>query len=148
MCDSGSVQLVASDRAVRLIDCLGIPVDLWMQRVGFCMCPRKSLSTCYKHPISVRFSPLTNWVGGGGGGATRGRFSRDPVPVCFSAAGHCEHFWPVRGRMSAVWYCPSSISCADHGIAHPPRRPEGWFWRGCRGVWYARTMQVSVSVSC
>ena len=25
-----------------------------------------------------------------------------------------------------------SISSADHGIAHPPRCPEGWFWRGCR----------------
>ena len=26
-----------------------------------------------------------------------------------------------------------------------PRRPEGWFWRGCCGVWHARAMQVSVS---
>ena len=27
----------------------------------------------------------------------------------------------------------------------PSRWPEGWFSRGCRGVWHARTMQVSVS---
>ena len=32
-----------------------------------------------------------------------------------------------------------------HGVAHPPRCPEGWFWRGCLGVCPARTMRVSVS---
>ena len=44
-----------------------------------------------------------------------------------------------------LWCCPSSIFSADHGVAHPPRCPEGWFWRGCHDVWHARTMQVSVS---
>ena len=28
----------------------------------------------------------------------------------------------------------SSISSADHGVAHPPGCPEGWFWRGCHDV--------------
>ena len=28
---------------------------------------------------------------------------------------------------------------------YPPRCPEGWFRRGCRGVWHARTMRVSLS---
>ena len=45
--------------------------------------------------------------------------------------------------MSTLWCCPSSIASADQGVAHPPRCPEGWFWRGCRGVWLARTMHVS-----
>ena len=46
---------------------------------------------------------------------------------------------------STLWQCPSSISSADHSIAHPPRCPEGSFWRGCCGMWHAQTMQVSVS---
>ena len=50
--------------------------------------------------------------------------------------------WAVLARagMSTLWCCPSSISSAD-----PPRCPEGWFSRGCRGVWHARTTQDSVS---
>ena len=48
-------------------------------------------------------------------------------------------------EMFTLWCCPSSISCAGHGVAHTPRCPEGWFWRRCRGVWHTRTMQVSVS---
>ena len=48
-------------------------------------------------------------------------------------------------RMSTLWCCPSSISSADHGVTHPPRCPEGWFWRGCHGLLHARTVQVSVS---
>ena len=28
---------------------------------------------------------------------------------------------------------------------HSQRCPEGLFWRGCRGVWYAQTMRVSIS---
>ena len=34
---------------------------------------------------------------------------------------------------------------ADRSVAQPPRCPEGWFWRGCRGVWHARTTRVSLS---
>ena len=34
--------------------------------------------------------------------------------------------------MSTLSHCPSSISSADHGVVHPPKCPEGWFWRGCR----------------
>ena len=29
------------------------------------------------------------------------------------------------------------LGSTDHGIAHPPRWSEGWFWRGCRDVWHA-----------
>ena len=25
----------------------------------------------------------------------------------------------------------SQISSADHGVAHFPRYPEGWVWKGC-----------------
>ena len=32
----------------------------------------------------------------------------------------------------------------QHGITHPPRCPEGWFWRGSRGTWHAQTMLVSI----
>ena len=46
---------------------------------------------------------------------------------------------------STLWRCPSSISIADYGVAHSPRCPDGWFWRGCHSVWHARTRQVSVS---
>ena len=49
------------------------------------------------------------------------------------------------GRYVHSLICPSSISYADHGVAHPPGCPEEWFWRGCRGVRHARTMQVTVS---
>ena len=51
----------------------------------------------------------------------------------------------VLAWLSTLWCCPSSISSADHGIIHPPRCPEEWFWRGCRGMWHFRTTQVSVS---
>ena len=47
--------------------------------------------------------------------------------------------------ISTLWCCPSSISSADHSVAHPPRCPEGWFWRGCHGKRHAWTLQVSVS---
>ena len=36
--------------------------------------------------------------------------------------------------MSTLSCCPFSISSSDHGVANPPRCPEGLFWRGCRGV--------------
>ena len=34
--------------------------------------------------------------------------------------------------ISTLLRCPSSISSADHGVAHPASCPERWFWRGCR----------------
>ena len=43
--------------------------------------------------------------------------------------------------MSTLWCCPSSTSSANCGVAHPQRCLEGWCWRGCCGVWHARTMQ-------
>ena len=75
-------------------------------------------------------------------GGHEGRFSRDRLPV-FSSGGHCEQFWHGQGR--PLWRCPSSISSADHDVAHALRFPEGWFWRGCRGAWHAQIMEVSVS---
>ena len=50
-------------------------------------------------------------------------------------------FWKalVWAGVSTLWCCPSSISSVDHGVAHPPRCPEGWFMRGCRDVWHARS---------
>ena len=95
----------------------------------------------------VQISPLNDGVMGGvGGGGHEGQFGRDPLPVS-SAGGSCEQFWHW-AEMSTLWCCPSNISSADHGIAHPARCPEGWFWRGCRSMWHAQTMQVSVSKSC
>ena len=45
----------------------------------------------------IQFSPLTDWVVGGGGGGHEGGFSRDPLPVV-SAGGHREQFWQWHGR--------------------------------------------------
>ena len=102
-------------------------------------------------------------------GQHEGWFRRDPLPV-FSAGGPCEQFWHGQGcplfhvvhptfplptmmlwavlawaGISTLSCCPSSISSDNHDIAHPLRSPEGWFWRGCHGVWHAHTMQVSIS---
>ena len=76
--------------------------------------------------------PIGSLVGEGGG--HEGWFSRDPVPVFF-----CRRpLWAVLAwaGMSTLWCCSSSISYADHGVAHPLRCPEGWFWRGCHGMWH------------
>ena len=82
---------------------------------------------------------LNNWVLRGTWGTIQQRsssslFCRRPLWAVLAWAG-----------MSTLWCSPSSISSADHSIVHPPRCPEGWFWRGCHGVWHFRTMQVSVS---
>ena len=88
---------------------------------------------------SVQFSALTDWVVEGTWGTIQQRSSssfycRRPMWTVLALAG-----------MSTFWYCPSCISSADHGVTHPPRCPEGWFWRGCRGLWHAGTMRVSIS---
>ena len=81
--------------------------------------------------IHAMFSPLTDKVVGGEGGWHEGRFSREPLPV--SPAGcPCEQFW--HGQRCPLGCCPSNNSSADHGVAHPLRCPERWFWRGCRDV--------------
>ena len=36
---------------------------------------------------SLQFSPLADWVLGGGGGGHKGRFSRNPLPVFFGVGG-------------------------------------------------------------
>ena len=70
-------------------------------------------------------------------------FSSDSLPVVF-----CRRpLWAVLALagMLTLWCWPSSISSADHGVAHPPRCPEEWFRRSCRSVWHTQTMQASVS---
>ena len=37
------------------------------------------------------------------------------------------------------------ISSAHHSITNPQRCPEGWFWRGCRGVWHASFCLLTVA---
>ena len=78
-------------------------------------------------------------------GGQQGWFSGDPVPVFFWRTP----LWAVLAMvgMSTLW-CPSSISSVNHGVAHPLRCSEGWFWRGCHDVWRAWTMQVSISWQC
>ena len=75
---------------------------------------------------SVQFSPLTDWVVGGGGGH-EGRFSRYLLPD-FSAGGPCEQFWHGQG-------------CPLFDVVHPafplPRRSKAdkviaqWFSALC-----------------
>ena len=74
--------------------------------------------------------PWPNGLSGGHGG----QFSKDPLPFFFLQEAIV---WAVVAwaGMSTLRCCASSISSAD---------PEGWFWRGCRGVWHAWTMQVSI----
>ena len=66
----------------------------------------------------------------------------------FSSSLFCRRpLWAVLAwaGMFTLWCCPARISTADNSVTHPPRCPEGWFWRGCCGMWHALTMQVSVS---
>ena len=88
---------------------------------------------------SVQCNPLTDWVVGG----TRRTILQRSSSSLFCGGPLWEDL--ARAGVSTLWFCPSSISSADHDVAHPSRCPDGWFWRGCRGVWHARTMQVSVS---
>ena len=79
---------------------------------------------------SVQFSPLIEWVIRDWWGTIQQRsssslFCRRPLWAVLAKEG-----------MFILWCCLSSISFADHGITHPPRCPEGWFWRGCHGVWH------------
>ena len=91
--------------------------------------------------IKVQFSsiPWPTWSLG----RHEGQFSRDPFPVFF-----CRRpMWAVLAwaEMSTLCCCPPSISCTDNRVTHPPRCPEGWFWKGCHGEWNVLTMQVSAS---
>ena len=64
---------------------------------------------------SVQFSLLPDWLLGG----TRGRFSRDPLPV-FSSGGLCEQFWHV----------PSLMLSMQHFLCGPQRHlPSKVSWR-------------------
>ena len=75
---------------------------------------------------SVQFSPLTDWVVGGTWGTIQQRSS--------SSLSWRKYLWAALAwsGMSTLWCGPSSTSSADHGVVHPPRCPDGEFWRGCR----------------
>ena len=85
---------------------------------------------------SFQFSPLIDWVVEDTRETIQQRssspFCRRPLWAVLAWAGMCT-----------LWCSLLCILSADHGVAHPPRCPEGWFWKGCRGVWHARSMQVS-----
>ena len=90
---------------------------------------------------TVHFSSVPWPIGSSGG--HKGRFSRDPLLV-FSAGGPCQKLWHWQGYVHSL-VLSIQHSSADHSIIHPPRCPEGWFWRGCHGMWRAETMQVSLA---
>ena len=62
------------------------------------------------------------------------QFSRD----AFSAEGSCEQFW--HRQESPLFYV------VHPAFLLPTKVPWRMFWRSCRGVWHARTVQVSVSL--
>ena len=87
---------------------------------------------------SVQSSPLTEWVIWGTWGAIQRRssskgFQREAI-MCGSGKDSHVHSFTL-----------PSISSANHGISHPPGCYEGWFWRGCCGVWHTKTKWISVS---
>ena len=87
--------------------------------------------------LLVQLSPLTKLVLRGTWLTTQQRsssslFSRRPLWAVL--------VWAV---MSTLWCCPSSISSADPGVAHPPVVPLRW--RGC-GIWHAWTLQKRACV--
>ena len=69
----------------------------------------------------------------------KGQFSRDPLPFFFLICRRPLLAVLAWAEMSTLWFCSSSISSANHGVTHPPGYPKGWFWRGCCGIWRART---------
>ena len=72
------------------------------------------------HPVSsVQFNPLTDWVVGGGG-------MRNDSAEFLLQSFLQEAFVSNSGMagMSTLSCCPSSISSADHDVAHSPRCPE------------------------
>ena len=93
-----------------------------------------------KTPLTVSWCPFSSvqsldWLGRRG---DMTRFSRDPLSGLL-----CRRpLWAVLAwaGKSTLWCCPSIISFGGHGIAHPPRYPEKWFYRGCRSVWLARAI--------
>ena len=90
----------------------------------------------------VQFSYLIDWVIGGTWAMIQKR--------SFSSLFWGRPLWavPAWAGMSTLWRCPSSIACADHCISHPPRCPEGWFWRGCCGVFlFALLVSANTALS-
>ena len=77
---------------------------------------------------SVQFHPFTDWV--------IRRIWGTIQQTSYSSLFCRKPFWALLAEvgMSTLWCCPSSISSADQGVTHPPRCPEGWFWRGCRDM--------------
>ena len=92
----------------------------------------------------VKFSSVP-WPTGSSGGHERS-FSRDPLLVFFAEGP----LWAVVAwaGMSTLWWCPSSISSADHGAAHSSQCPEGWFWRGYRACDMSKPCNFTSLDSC
>ena len=86
-----------------------------------------------------KFSPSTNWVVEG--------LRVDSAEMLFQSFRMKLAVLAWAG-MSTLWCRPSSISSAVYGVAHHPRCPEEWFWKGCCGIWHARTMQFPSLGSC
>ena len=51
-----------------------------------------------------------------------------PQEALLSSSGMCRYICPLFDNIA------HSGSAANHSITHPPRCPDGWFWRGCHGV--------------
>ena len=89
--------------------------------------------------ISVRFISEPRPIGSSVG--HDGRFSRVPLPVV-SADCPCEQFWHGQGCQLFDVVHPALPLLTT---ALPTLQGAQWFWRGCRVVWHAQTMQASVS---
>ena len=112
------------------------------QRVSQCLFPyldRSGQSSLFPHWID-------EWGWGVGEGGWLGRGSQGMVQQrsFFSSRfrGRPSSAVSAWTGMSTFGLCPSNISSADRGVAHPPRYTKVRLGRGCRGAWYARTMQL------
>ena len=91
---------------------------------------------------SLQFRPLPDWAVRGTWGTIQ---QRAPCLWCRRT------LWAVLARagMSTFWHCLSSIIVLCRTRRPPSSKvPEGWFWRGCHGVWHALTIRISVSWYC
>ena len=82
-----------------------------------------STKSTWKSGISVQVSLLTDWAIERTQGTIQWRSSSGLFygrPLCTVLA------W---AGMSTLRRCPPRIFSATSGITHPPRCPEGWFWR-------------------
>ena len=106
-------------------------------KIGTHMAPTKRYTEAQF--TSVQFTPLNDWVAEGTWRTIQGKKTPNFLPV-FSARGRHEQFRHGQGRPLFV-----VVQTASPLPAAMLPALQGWFWRGCRGVWHVRTMRVSVS---